>query len=114
MTNLCRESFVMYRSHIDAINDIQNDTERLAIYDAIFQFALDGKEIELNGISKTIFTLIKPQIVANNRKRDKGIKNGRKGAASGTLGGRPKNPQKTPNETPKKPPAIVTGKQFVA
>lgn len=58
---------IIYRSFYEAIKElpIENQWE---IYDAIFSFWLDFKEPKLNWISKTIRTLIKPQIEANQVK----------------------------------------------
>lgn len=100
MTNQKKDSFIVYRSFIEAINDLP-DKNRLEVYDAISSYSLDEKEQNLTGISKTIFTLIKPQLDANHKK----FINGCKGAEYGKLGGRPKTktpkkPLKNPKETP--------------
>lgn len=92
--NSKRDTFVFYRSFYEAINDL-NDKDQLAIYKAVSELALNFNEVELDGLPKTIFKLIKPQIEANNRR----YLNGVKGAKHGAKGGRPK----TPNKTPKKP-----------
>ena len=65
-----------------------DDQTRLAVYDALTQYALNGIETELKGSALGIFKLIKPQIDANNRRFENGQK-----------GGRPKNL----NETKQKP-----------
>lgn len=80
-----RDSFVFYRSFYEAIKNFDDET-RLALYDAVLNFAIEGEEIELDGIAKSIFTLIKPQLIANNRR----YVNGCKGAEHGAKGGRPK------------------------
>ena len=82
---MTRKSFIFYRSFYEAIANLDDDT-RLACYDAILAFGMDGEEIELEGVAKSIFTLIKPQLEANNRRYE----NGCKGAEYGSLGGRPK------------------------
>ena len=63
----------------------------MEVYDAICDLALNENDTKLNGISKTVFTLIRPQILANTKK----CKDGKKGAEYGKLGGRPKK-NKTP------------------
>ena len=104
-----RDSFIFYRSFMEGLNCF-DDQVRLNVYDAILSYALDGEETELSGEARGLFSLIKPQIDANNKR----YVNGQKGAAFGKLGGRPKNPegvidknpsgvsemktQKTPNE----------------
>lgn len=66
-----RESFIVYRSFYEAIRELP-EQNALHLYQAIFAFGLDGEEIELKGIEKTIFTLIRPQLVANWRKYENG------------------------------------------
>lgn len=89
------DSMVFYRSFYEAIKDLETDT-RAEIYDAIFAYGLDGIENDLSPIAKAIFTLVKPQIDANNKRKE----NGKKGAEHGVKGGRPakENPKETPNE----------------
>ena len=103
---------VFYRSFFEAINDLP-DENQLTIYKAIFEFGFNETEPNLIGTDKLVFTLIKPQLEANNRKAKIGKENGHKGAEYGHLGGRPPkedNPQETPKEpalnpqeTPKEP-----------
>lgn len=68
-----KESFIFYKSFFDALQDLK-EKERLKVYDAICQLALNGNETKLTGISKTIFTLIKPQILANTKRYENGRK----------------------------------------
>lgn len=74
--SLEKESFVFYRSFFEALQDLK-DKERLKLYDAICDLALNEKETKLIGISKTIFTLIRPQIISNTKKYKDGQKGGR-------------------------------------
>jgi hypothetical protein len=103
-----KESMVIYRSFYEALKDLP-ETKRLQVWDAICELGLNGIEIQLSGLSKTIFTLIKPQIDANNRRAAAGKANGHLGAEYGKLGGRPlkekptTNPLDNPQETPSKP-----------
>ena len=71
-----RKSFIFYRSFAEAIDDLP-DNEQLVIYRAIKEYALYGREIELTGTVKSFWTLIKPQITANNRRYKNGCKGGR-------------------------------------
>lgn len=80
-----RDSFVFYRSFFEAVSTLQED-EQVKCYDAISRYALNGELVELQGIPKAIFTLIKPQLDANNKR----FLDGKKGAEYGKLGGRPK------------------------
>ena len=93
-----KESFVFYRSFFEALQHLK-DKERLKVYDAICDLALNENDTELTGIAKIVFTLIRPQILSNTKK----YKDGQKGAEYGRLGGRPRK-EKTPvglsQETP--------------
>ena len=71
-----RTYFIFYRSFYEAINDLP-EAQQLELYKAIFELSLNDSEPELMGISKSIFTLIRPQIVANNQR----FKNGSKAKA---------------------------------
>lgn len=79
-----RDSFVFYRSFAEAIRKLKSDDERLTIYEAIIDYALDDIEPDVDNVPDMAFTLIKPQIDANNRKY-----------ANGKKGGRPKNQTET-------------------
>ena len=117
-----RNSFIFYASYAEALKELSGK-DRLAIMDAIIAFAIEEREIELSGIPKAIFTLIRPMIEANIQRYE----NGKKGAEHGVKGGRPRknpigdieenpkgiiqtnpigvipeNPEKTPNITPNK------------
>lgn len=59
-----RDSTIFYRSFYEAISELDPNT-KAKIYDAIFEYSLNFKMVELEGVAKTIFTLIKPQIDAN-------------------------------------------------
>jgi hypothetical protein len=88
-----KDSFIIYRSFIDAIKSLP-DVERLQIFDAISDYALDGKEAVLSGISYTVFTLIKPQLDANRKRFENGCKDKKKS-----------KPEAKPKRTRSKPEA---------
>lgn len=71
-----RDSFVFYKSFYDAINELTNE-EQLTMYKAITKYAIEGELDELSGVCKVVFTLVKPQIDANNKKFTDGKKGGR-------------------------------------
>lgn len=96
-----RDSFIFYRSFYEAINDLP-EKNQLKVYKAICELSLNFEEIDLSGLSSTIFKLIKPQLEANNKR----YKNGLKGKDFGSLGGRPLKPQDKPQKNPKKTPNI--------
>ena len=62
-----RDSMVFYRSFFEAIKDL-NFEQQGDIFNAIFDYGLNFKEPKLEGICKTIWTLIKPQLDANIKK----------------------------------------------
>lgn len=76
-----RDSFIFYRSFFEAIKKIENAKDKANAYDAICELALNGNEIELSGIADIIFPLIKPQIVANNKRYLNGCKEKQHGKA---------------------------------
>lgn len=68
-----RDSFIMYRSFYEAISDLPKE-DKADILDAIFEYSLNSNEIELKGIPKTVFKLIKPILEANNKRYENGNK----------------------------------------
>ncbi len=89
-----RDSFIFYRSFMEALSEL-NDEQYAKVFRAITKFALDGKEIKLTGIEKVIFQLIKPQLIANQKRYDNGCKGGRKSTKT--------EPSDNQNETENKP-----------
>ena len=80
------ESIVFYKSFFDAIRGFDAELQA-EVYNAIMMYSFYGEEpTDLSLTANSLFTLIKPQIDANMRRKE----NGKKGAASGCLGGRPK------------------------
>jgi hypothetical protein len=72
-----RESFVFYASFYKAIEEL-DEKKQLKLYKSIMKLALENEENEnLSGIEKAIFELIKPQILANNKRYEDGKKGGR-------------------------------------
>lgn len=70
---LDRDSFIFYRSFFEAIRELNADEQALT-FCAICDLALNGKETELTGTPKIVFTLMKPQILVNNRRYLNGCK----------------------------------------
>jgi hypothetical protein len=103
-----RNSFVFYDSFYLGIKDL-SDNDRLAVYDAVIKYAIEGQQNSLNSLQNSIFSLIKPQLDANNKKYKNGKLGksfGKLGGEYGKLGGRPKTPQKPPTIPPKNPPNV--------
>ena len=84
-----RDSFIFYKSFYDSIKELDL-LDQAQIYNAIFQYQFEGEKIELIGICKSIFTLIIPQLEANNKRYKNGLK-----------GGAPKNNQNAKKKQPK-------------
>ena len=70
-----RDSMVFYRSFYEAIKELPLDVQA-KVYSAIFEYSLNFNEVVLEGLPKTIFTLIKPQLDANNKRFENGKKGG--------------------------------------
>ena len=71
-----RESFIFYRSFYESIREL-DPIDQVQIYNAIFEYEFNKNIPELTGISKSIFTLILPQLEANNKRYENGKKGGR-------------------------------------
>lgn len=68
---MARDSFIFYRSFYEAISELPKENQA-DTYDAIMQYALNQEEVELTGVSKAIFSLVKPQLDANYKKYENG------------------------------------------
>ena len=96
---MTRDSFIFYSSYLEAAADMQ-PKDRLAFYDALIGYALEGKEPPvLDKIPRIAFKLCRPQIDANNLRYE-----------NGKRGGRPKKTDGFENE---KPVVIKTEKPMV-
>lgn len=94
-----RESFIFYRSFFEALLDMDKESQADCLM-AIADYALNGKNPKMTPAVRMFFTLIKPQLDANQKKYE----NGCKGAEFGKFGGRPKkNPEKTPEKPQENP-----------
>ena len=78
-----RDSAIFYRSFYEAIKEL-DPVLQAQVYSAVFEYALNFHEVELTGIAKTVFTLIKPQLDANNKRYTNGTKPKRKQNGSKT------------------------------
>lgn len=78
-----RESTVFYRSFYEAIKELDANLQA-QVYSAIFEYALNFNEVELKGVAKTVFTLIKPQLDANQKRYQNGTQAKQKQSASKT------------------------------
>jgi hypothetical protein len=97
-----RDGFVFYRSFYEAINELPDENFKKVVC-AICRYALYGDEpLELSMIEKSLFLLIKPQIDANERRRQNGCKGG---APRGNQNAQQKQPETT--EVEQNQPTIV-------
>lgn len=89
-----RESVVFYRSFYEAFKDLDIEL-RCKLYEAIFEYGMNGELPDLSPVENAFFVLVKPQIDANNIRYE-----------NGKMGGRPKTKQEPNNnqeETKSKP-----------
>ena len=94
-----RDSFIFYRSFYEAINDLPEKSQ-LKVYKAICEMSLNFDEIDLSGLSLTIFKLIKPQLEANNKRYINGSKGGAPKGNQNATKKQSKNNQKTTKKQP--------------
>ena len=71
-----RDSFIFYRSFYESLSYLDKE-QKADCLDAIARYALDGIEPQESGIVMAIFTTVKPQIDANNRRYLNGLKGGK-------------------------------------
>jgi hypothetical protein len=68
-----RDSMIIYRSFYEAIKGLPKE-DQAEVWNAVYSYALDFVEVELEGMAKVVFTLIKPQLDANIAKYKNGLK----------------------------------------
>ena len=85
-------SFVFYRSFYDVVNLIPDEAMRCRAYTAICEYAFNGVEPaeDEDVLVRMVFTQAKPQIDANNKRRE-----------NGKMGGAPRKKNAEPKENHK-------------
>ena len=68
-----RETMIVYRSFFESLKGCEKEVQA-DVWNAIFEMGFNQKEIELDGLSKTLWLLIKPQIEANLKRFINGSK----------------------------------------
>ena len=69
-----RDSMIFYRSFYESLNGLDSII-KAEVYDAIFSYGLDFQDpIFTNEIARALFTLIKPQLDANLKRYNNGLK----------------------------------------
>lgn len=93
-----RDGFIFYESFRSAMKSLPAETQVL-LYNAIADYALYDIEpdFEHDGIARGFFTLMRPQIDANSRRRDAGARGGR---PSKSPDNEPYEPELETNEKP--------------
>lgn len=71
-----RDGFIFYRSFYESSKALNNE-QKLELYEAIFELALNQNETKTEPMVNAFLNLIKPQIEANNRRFENGKKGGR-------------------------------------
>ena len=99
-TPMKKDSFIFYRSFYEATQYLEKD-QKADLFEAISNYALNQEETKLDNVCNALFSLIKPQLDANQQR----YINGKKGADHGKKGGRPKTPKK-PLTNPKLTPNV--------
>ena len=95
-----RDSLIFYRSFMESFAELP-DEERLTMYDAVIKYGLDGEDPKLSGLCAALFKLVKPQLDANERRYQNGLKGGRKPNENQTR--TKQKPNRNQSETKPKP-----------
>ena len=95
-----QQGFVFLPSYYEAIRELPAE-ERLAVYDAICQYGLEGEWPELHGIARTVLLLIRPTLDRGQRRYKAARENGKKGGNPNFQKGRrnPYYPEDKDNQT---------------
>lgn len=104
-TKFTCNSFIFYGSFYEAVRELSPE-QQVEVYNAIFTYAFEGREIPLKGIPKAVFALIRPQLEANRRRYINGCKGGRKSNRFETK----TEPKPNLNETESEPMVIENDK----
>ena len=71
-----RDSFIFYRSFFEASKPLNNEM-KAEFFEAILEFAFNQNETEMQPMVKAMFSLVKPQLEANQKRYENGLKGGR-------------------------------------
>ena len=102
-----KKSFVFYRSHYDAIMALEDKNDKLQLYEAMANYALNEIEPQLHGALNAVWVAIKEQLRINNERYHNALLGGAPSgnanyAGSGkTTKRQPNNNRKTTNRQPK-------------
>jgi hypothetical protein len=77
-----KESFIMYKSHVDVIKELPSDAEKIEMLYAIADYSMTGDIPEFKSITcKLIFMSIRPNLDGADRRYRASVENGKKGGA---------------------------------
>jgi len=71
-----RNHFLFFRNYYEAARGLK-DKDRLALYDAIIGYSLNGDELDITGIAKSMFALILPSLRKSRGNAISGAKGGK-------------------------------------
>lgn len=72
-----RDAVLVYKSFVNSAKEM-SDSERLAYYDALFKYGLEGKKtLKLPSKVKSVMEITMPLIDSNNKKYESGSNGGR-------------------------------------
>ena len=71
-----KDTFIVYRSFYEATKPL-SDQEKLALYEAIFEYGLNHQETKLEPLPQAMFSLMKPILEANHTRWLNGNKGGK-------------------------------------
>lgn len=106
-----RDSFVMLRSFVDGIAEMESDADKLAAYEAIMAYCFDGEEPDrskpevVRVMFKAILPVMKKALDSYDSKKENGAKGGRPKKSDANQHGseikleKPKKTESKPNET---------------
>ena len=75
---MTRKGFLFMTSYYDSIKELP-EKDQLTLFHAICQYGCEGNEVELEGLAKIIFGLIKPTLSASIKRYDNCVENGKRG-----------------------------------
>ena len=105
---MTRDGMVFYRSFYESVIALPEDMQLEAVK-AIIEYGLDGKEPVGQGIAKAMYMMAKPQIDANNKRYQNGVKGGRPARDEGSSAETREEPSNNRNVTGKEPIKNQTG-----
>lgn len=90
------DGFVFYRSFYESLEELPPEEYKECVT-ALCKYALDGEEMELSPTARMFFKLVRPQVDANNKRREAGRSGGR-----ATRKQTPSNPEANTKQTSSK------------